>query len=169
MNLKDFKEDILPFKNKLFRLALRMVNDAMEAEDIVQEVFIKLWKNKKDLDHISNLEAWAMRMTKNLTIDKLRMKGRNQESIDNNFTALDKNASPYELAVRNDTFSHIKGMMNQLPDKQKSIMHLRDIEGMSYQEIAEILDLPLNQVKVNLFRARKQIKTQILESKIFQI
>ena len=166
MSLKIFNRDILPIKDKLYRFALRITGSGFEAEDVVQEVMIKLWKKRADLSQYANTEAWCMRMTKNLSIDKLRSKHRRTEDIAATYDLAGGDESPHELAEQQDTIAHIQQLMNSLPTKQKMVMQLRDIEDMSYQEIAEALDIPMNQVKVNLFRARKAIRTKLLESNL---
>ncbi len=169
MSLKEFREQILPIKNKLFRFALRIVEDAAEAEDVVQEVFIKLWKHREKMEEIQNVEAWCMRATRNQAIDKLRSKHKRVESLDAKYDTKDESASPFQITAMKDTFQHIKKLINQLPEKQKLVMHLRDIEGLTYQEIADTLSLPLGQVKVNLFRARQNIRAELIKTKLFEI
>jgi RNA polymerase sigma-70 factor (ECF subfamily) len=166
MNIKEFQNTILPIKNTLYRLAKRVVGETSEAEDVVQEVFVKIWNQRMQLKEITNIEAWCMRLTKNLSIDKLRSKHRRTEAFNPEFDQADDQQTPYQFVETNDTMQQIENMMNALPEKQKMVMHLRDIEGLAYQEIAEALEIPLNQVKVNLFRARKQVREQILASEI---
>ena len=166
MNIKEFQNTILPIKNTLYRLAKRVVGETSEAEDVVQEVFVKIWNQRTQLTEITNVEAWCMRLTKNLSIDKLRSKHRRTEAFHPEFDQADDQQTPYQFVETNDTMQQIENMMNALPEKQKMVMHLRDIEGLAYQEIAEALEIPLNQVKVNLFRARKQVREQILASEI---
>ncbi|MFT4762899.1 MAG: RNA polymerase sigma-70 factor (family 1) [Paraglaciecola sp.] len=166
MNSKEFQNTILPIKNTLFRLAKRVVGEASEAEDVVQEVFVKIWNQRSQLTEITNIEAWCMRLTKNLSIDKLRSKHRRTEAFQPEFDQVDDQQTPYQFVETNDTMQQIENMMNALPEKQKMVMHLRDIEGLAYQEIADALEIPINQVKVYLFRARKQMRERILSSKM---
>ena len=168
MNLQQFQSNVSQIKNKLFRFSLRIVGQAAEAEDVVQEVFIKLWNNRDFMDESSNLEAWCMTATRNLSIDKLRSKHRRLEPIKAGFDLLDKTPTPYQKTVESDVFSQVKSMMDDLPEKQKFVMHLRDIEGLTYQEIADSLEIPLDQVRVNLFRARKAVKERLVKSGIVQ-
>ncbi len=163
MNHHDFKTKILPIKNRLFRFALGILGQAAEAEDVVQEVFIKLWNNRQQIANISNIEAWCITATKNLSIDKLRSKHQRLQPIAAGFDLQDQSANPYEAVVAHDVFDQVRNLMNGLPDKQRDIMQLRDIEGMSYQEIAEALSVPMDQVKVYLFRARKAVREGLLE------
>ena len=156
------KELITPIQDKLFRFALRMVGSVEEAEDVVQEVWIKLWKQRDYLDKIQNVEAWCMQLTRNISIDHLRSKHRRTEGLDEGVRQIQSNDhTPDVTLTKKDLFQKIQQMMNDLPEQQRDVMHLRDIEGYAYQEIADMLDLTLNQVKINLFRARTTIRKQI--------
>ncbi len=167
MILEDYKKLVLPIKNKLFRFSLRIVGNVAEAEDVVQEVFIKVWNKRQELDAYKNVEAWCMTLTKNLSIDKIRSKHRRVGALQDTFDMPSPSATPYQTTVTNDTMSRIEKMMATLPEKQRMIMQLRDIEEMSYKEIAEILKISLDQVKINLFRARKEIRSQLLNSESY--
>ena len=167
MNLNEFKNTILPIKNKLFRFALSINNDRAEAEDIVQEVFIKIWNKREHLSQIDNLEAWCMKLTRNLTIDKLRSKHKRTRELDATFDISSDEATPLAKAEAHDTIFRVKQFINQLPEKMRAVIQLRDIEEMTYKEISEILDMPINQVKINLFRARKQIRHQLIKSESY--
>lgn len=158
MNHHDFKTQILPMKNRLFRFALGIVGQTAEAEDVVQEVFIKLWNNRQQMENITNVEAWCITATKNLSIDKLRSKHQRMVPMSAGFDLHDHSATPYEAAVTHDVFDQVRALINRLPEKQRDIMQLRDIEGMSYQKIADTLNVPMDQVKVYLFRARKAVR-----------
>ncbi|MEL6922754.1 MAG: sigma-70 family RNA polymerase sigma factor, partial [Bacteroidota bacterium] len=131
------------------------------------EVFIKLWKKRDELDAINNLEAWCMRATRNLSIDKLRSKHQRVGMIPEGFDIQSNAATPDRLAESSDTLSRVRAFMEKLPEKQKMVMQLRDIEGLSYQEITEALSMPMNQVKVYLFRARQQIRAQLINSESY--
>jgi RNA polymerase sigma factor (sigma-70 family) len=161
MNLATFKEDILPIKNKLYRLALRITANPAEAEDVVQEVFIKVWESKDKLGNINNVQAWCMQMTKNRAIDKTRLKANQTNGIDGLYNMSSSAPLPDKQTELSDTMIQVKKLMQQLPEKQRLSMQLRDIEGMSYQEISESLDLTISQVKTNIFRARKSIKSKL--------
>lgn len=164
--MDQFGELIEPFKDKMYRFALRMVGSSDEAQDVVQEVFIKLWKKRDYISEIKNLEAWCMQLTRNVSIDKLRSKHRRTEDVEEHFELKDKGRNPEEQAISSDIYDKIQVMIQALPEKQRLVIQLRDIEGYSYQEIADTLEIPLNQVKVNLFRARNSIKEKILKLKV---
>ncbi|MCB0654308.1 MAG: RNA polymerase sigma factor [Saprospiraceae bacterium] len=162
-----FTASILPIKNKLYRFALSITSDTTEAEDIVQEVLVKIWQKKQEWDQISNMEAWCMRMTRNLSIDKLRSKHKKVVELDVTYNGSD-NHTPENIMQTKDTLLHIKKLMEELPEKQRSAMQLRDIEDYSYQEISDALDIPLSQVKIYLFRARTAIRQKMLKSSLYE-
>ncbi len=162
MNLEEFKHIIFPHKNKLYRFALQIVGNTVEAEDVVQEVMIKMWNNRGEIKELKSIEAWCMKMTRNLSIDKTRSKHRKVGIIPEGMDYQETSVSPYKQVELNDTVKRMRSFMETLPEIQKNVVQMRDIEGLTYQEIAEALEIPLNQVKVNLFRARKKIKTYLL-------
>jgi RNA polymerase sigma factor (sigma-70 family) len=164
MNLQDFKIQILPMKHQLYRVALRITGDPTEAEDVVQEVFIKVWDKRAQIPNIQNVQAFCMSMTKNLAIDKTRSKHRRAESLGEGLDFKTPVANPHQRAEMTDTMYRIEALMKTLPDKQKMVMRLRDIEGMAYEEIALAVDIPINQVKVNLFRARQKIREALINT-----
>lgn len=139
-------------------MALRLAPNTQEAEDIVQDVMIKLWNMRERLEDVENLEAFALRMTRNLALDRQRMHINNTENID------DIEAERFAVTEQNDRkeqVESIRNVMMQLPEKQRSAMHLRDFEGYSYKEIATMLDMTEDQVKINIFRARQYVKTKL--------
>lgn len=162
MTLKEFTYQLVGLKDKLFRFSARIVGDDEMAEDVVQDVVIKMWNKRDDRHAYKNLEAYCMRMTKNLSIDKTRAKSFQNVSLDKAPEQIQNSQNPYQQTAENDTLAHVHQLMQELPEKQRMVMQLRDIEGMEYKEIAEALELPLNQIKVNLFRARKSIRKQLL-------
>jgi RNA polymerase sigma-70 factor (ECF subfamily) len=166
MSLKQFKNDILPVKDKLYRFANSILRNGMEAEDVVQEVFIRLWQRRDHWSEIENIEALTMKMTKNLALDKLRSKHNRTNALPDHADWRDDGAQPDEMTERNDTISRIRTIMQKLPEKHRLVMQLRDIEGLSYEEICTTLDMPMSQVKINLFRARKQIREHLIKTNL---
>ena len=162
MHLENFKKLILPLKQKLFRFSLRIVGNGEEAEDVVQEVFIKMWKKREEWEQYQNIEAWCMQMTKNLSIDKLRSKHAHTSVISPQMRLVANESRPDQQTETRDLVSQISQLMENLPEKQKMVVRLRDIEELSYQEIADHLDLSLTQVKVYLHRARQSLKSQLI-------
>ena len=162
MTLKEFTYQLVGLKDKLFRFSTKITGDDELAEDVVQDVVIKMWNKREERNQYNNLESYCMRMTKNLSIDKTRSKNYQNVSLEKAPEPIQDSYNPYQQTAQNDTMTQVGQLIAKLPDKQRMVMQLRDIEGMEYNEIAEILEIPLNQVKVNLFRARKKIRTQLL-------
>jgi RNA polymerase sigma factor (sigma-70 family) len=167
MSLEDFKNRVLPVKNKLFRFAVRLAGNAEDAEDMVQEVFIKVWDRRQDMHTYHNMEAWCMRLVKNQFLDRIKSKRYQATQYAEAYDAPAEECNPYQAAELNDTMQKINRLMESLPPKQQQIIHLRDVEGYSYQEIADVLEIDMNQVKVNLFRARTAIKKGILNAEAY--
>ena len=111
MTRQEFKANISKIKNKLFRFSLNILDDVAEAEDVVQEVFIKLWNKKDEMDQINNVEAWCMRVTRNLSIDKLRSKHRRLEPIKEGFDVTDDAPTPFSQTEGNDLMNRIKKLI----------------------------------------------------------
>jgi RNA polymerase sigma-70 factor (ECF subfamily) len=168
MNPEEFKILVLPLKHKLFRLSLRLLGRVEEAEDSVQEAMIKLWIRREDLKNYSSLEAFAMAITKNLCLDRMRSKGFQAERLDDRQVISAKH-DPGELMERADFTGFIRKIIDHLPEQQKAIMHMRDIEGLEYEQIAEVMELNINAVRVNLSRARKKVRDTILKIQGYEL
>lgn len=154
----DFRNDILPLKDKLFRLALRITFDRAEAEDIVQETMIRVWNKRDEWHELESVEAYCLTVTRNLAIDRSEKKDAQTVELTLEAEETPAASSPYDNLVSKERLRLVHKLMNDLPEKQRSIMQLRDIEGKSYKEIATLLRLTEEQVKVNLFRARQKVK-----------
>lgn len=154
----DFRNDILPLKDKLFRLALRITFDRAEAEDIVQETMIRVWNKRDEWQELESVEAYCLTVARNLAIDRSEKKDSQTVELTAEAEETPEASSPYDNLVSKERIRLIHRLMNNLPEKQRSIMQLRDIEGKSYKEIAALLRLTEEQVKVNLFRARQKVK-----------
>lgn len=164
MSLKAFKTRVLPVKDKLYRFALRYLKDEDEARDVVQDVLIKVWNQRENMDQLENMEAWCMRLTRNLSLDRLKSK-RNKytDPMKEGFDiSSGDNETPYRTAEMSDMMKSIGSFIQALPDKQRQVIQLRDVEGYSYKEISDIMEIDMNQVKVNLFRARKAVKENLI-------
>jgi RNA polymerase sigma factor (sigma-70 family) len=164
MTVEAFQNQVLPVKNKLFRFALKFLGSEEEAKDIVQEVFIRIWNNRDQMKEIQNMEAWCMRITRNLSLDRIRsINKKSTQPIEESFNVHVEALSPHESTEADESMQKISQFIAELPDKQRQIIHLRDVEGYSYNEICEILELDMNQVKVYLFRARNAVKEKLLK------
>lgn len=158
-----FRDDILPLKDKLFRLALRITFDRAEAEDVVQDTMIRVWNKREEWTQFGSIEAYCLTVAKNLAIDRSQKKEAQNVELTPEMEEESEISEPYDQLVNNERMSIIHRLINELPEKQRLIMQLRDIEGESYKEIAKILNLTEEQVKVNLFRARQKVKQRYLE------
>ncbi|MBK8290749.1 MAG: RNA polymerase sigma factor [Flammeovirgaceae bacterium] len=164
MNLETFENRVLPTKNKLFRFAFRLMGSTEEAKDIVQEVMIKVWNGREQMAEVQNMEAWCMRITKNLSLDRLRSKQRRvTDPIEQGMEIKNETLTPHERTEIHENMQRLNEMIAALPEKQRQVIHLRDIEGYSYNEICDILELDMNQVKVNLFRARNTVREKFVK------
>jgi RNA polymerase sigma-70 factor (ECF subfamily) len=157
MTPETFKIEILPMKHKLFRFASRLLQNIPEAEDVIQEVFIRLWDRRDGLSQYRNLEAFAMTITKNLCLDRLKSKRNKSDEFTEKHERTDS-VTPYHQMEMSDSYRKINLIIGQLPDQQRMIIQLRDIEGYEYKEIEEITGMNPNAIRVNLSRARKQVR-----------
>ena len=161
-----FRTDVLPLKNELFRLALRITLNREDAEDAVQETMIRVWNRRDQWEQIESIEAFCTTICRNLALDKTKRASNQDASLDNEgHDAPDHSysANPEEQAVQRDRVDRVRRLMALLPEKQRTCMQLRDVEGKSYKEIATVMDISEQQVKVNIFRARQTIKQEYLK------
>lgn len=155
----------IPHKNKIYRFVLRMVGNEFDAQDVMQELAIKIWKYREKFSKLDNKEAWSMTVARNLSIDKIRNKNKRRHiDISEAYDLSDSNRNPYEKLASEDTMDILRKWMDKLPENQRETLHLREIEGMTYKEIAEICDMSLEQVKSNIFRGRKALKDLLEKS-----
>lgn len=162
MTAEEFKSELLPAKNKLFRLSLRLLANKEEAEDAVQEAFLKIWNMRNNLGKYKSKEALLVTMTRNLCLDRLRNKKNKFASLNENINQ-HSSQNPLQISEQTDQLKQVKRLIQTLPEQQKTIIQLRDIEGYNYDEILEITGFNLNYVRVNLSRARTKIREQILK------
>ncbi|MBX2817773.1 MAG: RNA polymerase sigma factor [Saprospiraceae bacterium] len=156
-----FDREIAPLKDKLFRYAMRILGDGPEAEDVVQDVLIKVWQKREVWQDWNNIEAMCMTITRNLAIDRSRSKHRMVKDLPDHYDEPSKDATPDQLTEAKDVMGIIKQAMSELPPKQKEVIHLREVEGHTYNEIADILDIPMSQVKINVHRARLFLRDRL--------
>ena len=165
MDTNRFKLEVLPLKNKLYRFASRLLDDPEEAQDAVQEVFIKLWDRRNKLQELNSIEAFSMTITKNLCLDKI--KARKTVSIEQSkslyFEENGESGADRQLELKDET-NCILNLIAALPEQQKMIIQLRDIEGCEFEEIEQVLDLSINTIRVNLSRARKKIREMYINA-----
>lgn len=171
MTKEEFKSHVLPIKGKLFRLAVTMLNSRQEAEDTIQDAYLKLWNMREKISQYNSIEALAVTMTKNLCLDKLRSY-RNRKQNDSGLEHLEISATgrsdPAEMTELNESLQYVHEIIRKLPDRQRMIIHLRDIEQHSYEEIAEMTGLKINNIRVALSRARKSVRNEYLKKQNYE-
>jgi RNA polymerase sigma-70 factor, ECF subfamily len=158
---EDFNDLVRQHNRNLYGYAFRFLRNQEEAEDAVQEVFIKLWNLGKKLDEYNSIGALATTMVKNFCIDQLRKRKHlvQEENIQQDFFKMDT-ASPYELMERRESENILDHIIDQLPDIYKEVIELREIEGLSYEEISARTEQNINTLRVTLSRARKKIREE---------
>ncbi len=154
-----FRNDVLPLKDALYRLALRITLSHEEAQDIVQDTLIKVWDKRQSWNEIESIEAFSITICRNLALDRIKKHDNLNDSLEERQTeSPDTSSTPFEDTLQQDRIELVRNLVNALPEKQRSCMQLRDFEGKPYKEIAKILGISEEQVKVNIFRARQTVK-----------
>lgn len=168
MQHSEFTNIVLPIKDKLFRFAKRLLVSTEEAEDATQEVLLKLWTNNKKIENYKNVEAFAMTMTKNYCLDRLKSKqASNLKLVHTNYK--DENVSLQKQIEAKDSLSLMSNIMDHLPEQQKMVLQLRDIEQYEFEEIGKMLDMNQTAVRVTLSRARKTVREQLIKKHSYGI
>ncbi len=162
MNQTAFLNLVLPFKDKLYRMAKRLLVSNEEAEDATQEILMKLWANKSKISSYKNAEAFAMTMTKNYCFDRLKSKqAQSLRIVHSNYK--DETTQLQKQVEHQDSLDWVERLMQQLPTQQRMVMQLRDIEHYEFSDISKVLDMKETAVRVTLSRARKTIREQLIQ------
>ena len=151
-----FKELVLPLQNSLYRLAYAMLRNREEAEDVVQEIFYRLWSKKSMLHELDSIRAFALKMTKNLCLDKIKGRKHVIGEIEKMNLQSDQ-SNPHEKAEAGNLIAVVQKIISTLPEQQQLVIHLRNIEELSLDEISTVTEMSINNVRVTLSRARKNI------------
>jgi len=149
-------------KDKVFRFAKAILSDTAEAEDVTQDIFEKLWQNRGQSKPYNNLESFLIRSTRNLCLD--RIKHHNVILKNSKILSVLNNHSVDPQVEKKEVSDVIKSIIDQLPKKQKMVIHLRDVEGYEFEEICEATGIEQNAIRVNLSRARKTVKQELLKT-----
>ena len=167
MKIISFRNDVLPLKNELYRLALRITLNPADAEDVVQETMMKVWNRRDSWEQIESMEAYCLTICRNLALDKTRKMGNDSQTLDtseHDTADHSHSANPEEQVIQQDRVAMVRLLINQLPEKQRVCMQLREFEGKSYKEIAQIMEISEELVKVSIFRARQTLRQRYIES-----
>lgn len=162
MNQEEFIHVILPLKDRLFRIAWHIISNREEAEDIVQDVMIRIWRMEENIKEIENMEAYCYTMVRNLALNRLGLKANQHLQLEEGIRKIMEKGGQEEMETT-ERLMLLHRLMGQLSFPQRDIIQLRDVEGMSYGDIAVTLCLTEEQVKVYLFRARKKVRELYLK------
>jgi len=158
MQIEEFNHIVHNLKDKMYRLALRVVRDHEEARDVVQDALVKIWNKWEKLKYVDNKEAYCMTITRNVGIDKIRGKKMKTSDIDEQYDLMSSSPNPEKLYVIKDEYKRVQKVIDALPENHRTVVQLRDIEGYTYKEISEMTGYSPEKVKVYLHRARTRLK-----------
>jgi RNA polymerase sigma-70 factor (ECF subfamily) len=158
-----FAELIARYKNLVFSIILRMTKDSEEANDLAQDVFLKMYRNLASYSPEFKFSTWVMRITTNHVIDFRRK--RKQETMELDAAAADPEEGPEAAIIRKEENELIQKLIDGLPSMYKIPIIMYHQEDMSYQEIADKIDEPLSKVKNRIFRGRKMLKSRYIEER----
>lgn len=162
MKIIDFRHELLTLKDKMFRLALRITLNRAEAEDVTQDILLRVWEQRESLGELRSLEAYVLTAVRNLALDRVAKTDNANVSLDDVQTdAFDSAPCPDEDMEQQESLKRVREIMSGLPEAQRTALQLREIEGHSYRETADIMNVSEANVKVLIFRARQAVKNQI--------
>lgn len=165
MNEIDFKRDLLPLKDKIYRLGLSLTLNTQEAEDLTQDTLIRAWQRREELVGVRSIEAWCITVCRNMALDRKARKESSNVSLEDEQTDKPDNApTAQEQLERDEKLTALHAIFASLPERQRTAIQLRDIEGLSYREAAEAMEMTEALFRVTLHRARKAVKTQYLKT-----
>lgn len=168
MEQKEFIAAVLPVKDKMYRFAKSILKNNADAEDTIQDVLVKLWQKRNELKEVRNLDAWCLRIVKNSCLDRLKSSQSKVEGLPDHYESVSSYPNPLQQTESQDSFSAMIDVVDELPQIQRMIFSLRELEGYAYNEIAEILNISLDKVKVSLFRARQTIRGHLIKMEAYE-
>lgn len=159
MTAKEFSKMVDAMQGKLFRFAFHFLNDIQEAEDAVQESLAKFWQKREHSHEIAKPEAFMMTIVRNESLDRIKSrKKESRVSLEQDHAEILEDDSIEERVLA------LRKAIRELPDGYRSVIHLRDVEGLRYEEIQRVLDLSLSDVKIRIHRGRKLLKEKLIPS-----
>lgn len=160
MTEKEFKIKVLPLTPLVYRLAVRMLQDDEAARDAVQLSMVKLWENRPKLDECNSIKAFVFRVVRNTCLDELkRKKPIRLENDDRQFEGI-VSGNDFE---NKEAAELVRKLIDGLPQGQKEVILMRDVDGLEFEEIAEVMDYDIPYLRVLLSRARRTIKDKLLK------
>lgn len=162
MEQEQFKKEVLPLREKLFGYARRLLDNPDDADDIMQEAFLKLWYMRRELDYYKNVMALSTQITKHLCLNRLKARERMEGEVNEGLFICD-NLTPYSQLEEKDDLEHVMRIMSHLPGLQQTILRMKHVDGFEVEEIAELTGSTPEAVRMNLSRARKRVKEQFFK------
>lgn len=167
MSTQIFQNQVWPLRDRLYRLAFRLLGERSEAEDAVQEAMIKLWERREELTSVQNVEGWCVRVVRNQSIDRYRSrKRRSTAGLDQAAELVETTPNPAAQLQTRDMQERIHRLIQGLPEQRRMVLQLREIEGLSYQEIADQLRISLDQVRTDIHRGRQALRKALTKKSL---
>lgn len=158
--MNDFSNIWLPYADRFYRVAFHLLESGPDAEDAVQELYLKLWKARGSLGNVGNPAAYGISVLKNICIDRIRKRTiRHAEPLEKAPPLPD--APPETRSELKDTLRYLMNEMEKLPQKQRDVLRMRTIEGLEYKEIAQRTGLSQVHIRVLIAQARKTLKSRL--------
>lgn len=169
MDLQAFNQRILPVQGRLFRLAQMFLRNREEAEDAIQDVLLRLWTNRQQLETYQSIEALAVQMTKNLCLDRLKSHHKQKMQNDADVTSVQATElSPHRQLENSDSAALMHKLIGELPEQHKLVLHLRDVEEYSFEEIEQVTGLSNANIRTVLSRARQKLRENYLKANNYE-
>lgn len=165
MEQEQFKQEVLPLREQLFYYAQRLLDDLEDAEDIIQEVFLKLWYMRGELKNYNSVPALSVQITKHLCLNRIKVKNRKQEGAEELRWSTEAQ-TPYSQLEQKDDVEHLMRIIDRLPGLQQTILRMKHIDGFEVDEIADIVGSNPEAVRMNLSRARKKVRDQFIKMQV---
>ena len=156
-----FEELVMRYRKQVFSICYRMVRQREEAEDLAQEVFVKAFRYLKQYNPEHKFSSWILKIATNTSIDALRKKKLDTMPLEEEIETHREDMSAEKAFLQEEARQEIESAIGRLPQEHRIVVLLYHQQGKSYQEIADILDIPLSMVKNRLFRARKTLKAEL--------
>jgi len=156
MTQDNFQKSVYILKDEMYRFAKKFLMSADEAEDVVMDLMMKFWQKKEELLNVENLKSFAMRSVKNECLNRLK-----HHEVKLGFANQTRHNSELYQIETNNMREQILGFISQLPEKQKMVIHLKDVEEYEISEIGQMMEMEENAVRINLMRARQKVKESI--------
>ena len=163
MKASEFKLMVLPFSSRLYSIAFRMLKNREESEDVLQDVYLKLWKMRADLAKYNSIEALCVRITRNICLDRIRRQQIERKAMEEEgyYAGQMSQKDPSDKLEKSERSEIMHRLINELPEPQRSLVYFRHIEGKEYHEIEALTDMKENAIRVSISRARKLLKEKL--------